>query len=65
MILNKTDYNPFPKIVQLSKAIGGRENYRVSFYDAVIKELSLGGCLPQNKEEVEEVLVLLFNMDII
>jgi hypothetical protein len=65
MIFTASDYNPFPSIKANSERGGGRSCYNAAFYDFVKKELFLGGIAPETKEEFDEILVLLFNMDII
>lgn len=65
MILNKSDYNPFPAIKNLAQELGGIRFYNNEFYDYVKKQLFLGGVVPETTEEFDEILALLVNMEII
>ena len=61
MILNSSDYNPFPAI----KARVMDKTYSLADMDFIKKEMFKGGIAPETDEEFDQILNMLAEMDII
>ena len=61
MIINSSDYNPFPVIKEriVDKA------YSLADMDFIKKEMFKGGITPETDEEFDQILNMLAEMDII